>query len=305
MTFKSIDEIINNARKSTELKRIVVAGADESHTLEAVSIAKKEKIVSAILVGDSNKIKTILGDLGESYLDYEIIDCKDNHADIAIQLIREKKADVLMKGNVQTSTLIKSVLNKDNGIMKGELLSHILFVQAPTYHKIFAVTDSAIVPNPDFGQKVAILENAVDAMTSIGYEIPKVAALTAVEVVNPKMQETVDADKIKKLNQEGIIRNCIVEGPISMDLAFDREAGEIKGFSSPVVGDPDILLMPNLLSGNIAVKTMRLFGKSVVAGLVVGAKVPVVLTSRSTSAASKYMSIALGASIAEKMTVDK
>jgi phosphate butyryltransferase len=181
--------------------------------------------------------------------------------------------------------------------MKGELLSHVLFVQAPAYHKIFAVTDSAIVPNPDLNQKKAILDNAVAAMLSLGCEMPKVAVLTAVEVINPKMQETVDADELKKLNQDGKIKNCIVEGPISMDIAFDKDAGDIKGFTSPVVGDPDILLMPNLLVGNIAVKTLKIFGQSTVAGLVLGATAPIVLTSRSTSTRSKYMSIALGAAI--------
>lgn len=298
MIFKSLDEIVHGIQKCSDKKRMVVAGADESHTLEAVSIAKKEGIISAILVGDSIRINEILIDLGEDCSDYEIIHNLENPVDIAVQLIRENKADILMKGNIQTSTLIKSVLNKDTGIMKGELLSHVLFVQAPAYHKIFAVTDSAIVPNPDLNQKRAILENAVTAMLSLGYDDPKVAALTAVEVVNPKMQETVDADELKKLNQDGKIKNCIVEGPISMDLAFDKDAGKIKGFTSTVVGDPDILLMPNLLVGNVAVKTLKIFGQSTVAGLVLGATVPIVLTSRSTATRSKYMSIAMSAAIA-------
>lgn len=298
MIFKTLDEIVNSMKKCSSKKRMVVAGADEEHTLEAVSIARKEGLISAILVGDYKRITDILNKLGEDCSEYEIIHCPENPVGIAVQLIRENKADILMKGNVQTSTLIKSVLHKDTGIMKGELLSHVLFVQTPTYHKIFAVTDSAIIPNPDLNQKKAILENAVTSMMSLGCESPKVAALTAVEVVNPKMRETVDADELKKLNQDGTIKNCIVEGPISMDLAFDREAGKIKGFTSPVVGDPDILLMPNLLVGNIAVKSLKIFGQSTVAGLVIGAIAPIVLTSRSTSTRSKYMSIALGAAIA-------
>ncbi|MDF2949122.1 MAG: phosphate butyryltransferase [Sedimentibacter sp.] len=298
MIYKSLDEIVSNMQKCSDKKRMVVAGAEENHTLEAVSLARKEGLISAILVGDSERISQILIDLGEDCSEYEIIHSPENPVDIAVQLVRENKADVLMKGNVQTATLIKSVLNKDTGIMKGELLSHVLFVQAPAYHKIFAVTDSAIIPNPDLSQKKAILENAVEAMMSLGCDVPKVAALTAVEVVNPKMQETIDADELKKFNQNGKIKNCIVEGPISMDIAFDKDAGDIKGFTSPVVGDPDILLMPNLLVGNIAVKTLKIFGQSTVAGLVLGATAPIVLTSRSTSTRSKYMSIALGAAIA-------
>lgn len=298
MIFKSLDEIVNNVQKYSGKKRVVVAGADEDHTLEAVSIAKKEGIISPILVGDFKRITDILNKLGEDCSEYEIIHSPENPVDIAVQIIRENKADVLMKGNVQTATLIKSVLNKDTGIMKGELLSHVLFVQAPAYHKIFAVTDSAIIPNPDLSQKKAILENAVTAMMNLGCDNPKVAALTAVEVVNSKMQETVDAYELKKLNQDGEIKNCIVEGPISMDLAFDKDAGKIKGFTSTVVGDPDILLMPNLLVGNVTVKSLKIFGQSTVAGLVIGAIAPIVLTSRSTSTRSKYMSIALGAAIA-------
>lgn len=298
MIFKSLDEIIRSVQNNTNIKRIVVAGADEGHTLEAVSNAKKEGLVSAILVGNPERIEVILKDLGEDPAEYEIIDGGENPVDVTVQVVREKRADIMMKGNVQTATLIKSVLNKDKGILKGELLSHVLFVQAPAYHKVFAVTDSAIVPNPNLAQKKAILVNVVDAMNSLGYEEPKVAVLTAVEVVNSKMQETVDAAELKRLYEVGEIKNCIVEGPISVDLAFDKEAGAIKGFSSQVVGDPDILLMPNMLAGNIAVKTIRLFGQSTVAGLVLGATVPIVLTSRSTSAKSKYMSIALCVAIA-------
>ncbi|WP_312812826.1 phosphate acyltransferase [Sedimentibacter sp.] len=298
MIYKSLDDIVLNIKKCFAKKRMVVAGADEEHTLSAVSMAKKEGIISAVLVGDAGHIKEILNNIGEDSSEYEIIHNTENPVDIAVQLIRENKADILMKGNVQTATLIKAVLNKDTGIMKGELLSHILFVQAPAYHKIFAVTDSAIIPNPNLEQKKAILENAVTAMLSLGYDTPKAAALTAVEVVNPKMQETVDADELKKLNKDNKIKNCIVEGPISMDIAFDKEAGKIKGFTSDILGEPDILLMPNLLVGNIAVKALRIFGQSTVAGLVIGASVPIVLTSRSTSTKSKYMSIAMSAAIA-------
>lgn len=298
MTFKTLDEIIQNARKNSTRKRIAIAGADEKHTLEAVIKAKKEDLIFPVLVGNKNTIKDILKEFGENASDYEIIDADEDSAEISVKLVRENKADILMKGNVQTAALIKSVLNKETGIMKGELLSHVLFVQTPAYHKVFAVTDSAIVPSPDLNQKKAILKNTLNAMNNLGYKEPKVAVLTAVEVVNPKMQETVDAYELKKLNQSGEISNCIIEGPISMDIAFDKEAAITKGFDSPVSGDPDIVLMPNLLAGNIAVKTIRLFGQSIVAGLVLGASVPIVLTSRSTSTEGKYMSIALSAAVA-------
>ncbi|HHZ03013.1 MAG TPA: phosphate butyryltransferase [Tissierellia bacterium] len=235
-----------------------------------------------------------------AFPEYEIIEAAYNPVDIAVKIVHDGRADILMKGNVQTGALIKSVLNKDYGIMKGKLLSHVLFVESPVFHKVFLVTDSAIVTNPDLLHKKAILESAVYALNSIGYKKPKVAVLTAVENVNPKMQETVDAAELKRLNDLGEIKNCIVEGPISTDLALDKEASKIKGFSSPVAGDPDILLMPNLVAGNIAVKIIRLLGQSTVAGLVLGAKAPIVLTSRSTSAKSKFLSIALSVAIANK-----
>lgn len=301
MSYKSIGEIIENLRKDSKKKRLVVAGADEVHTLEAIVKAKKEDLIHPILVGDKSKIIEILGELGEGIQGYEVIDNTEDPIQYSVKLIQEKKADILMKGNVQTSTLIKSVLNKEYGIMNGELLSHVLFVQTPAYHKVFAVTDSAIVPNPDITQKKAILNNTLEAMHNLGYDNPKVAVITAVEVVNPKMQETLDAAEMVSLNQNGEIADCVIEGPISMDIAFDTEAAATKGFESVVSGDPDILLMPNLLAANIAVKTMRLFGKSTVAGIVLGAKVPIVLTSRSTSTLGKYMSIALSAAVSKEI----
>lgn len=301
MSYKSLDEIIENLRKDSKKKRLVVAGADEGHTLEAIVKAKRENLIQPILVGDKSKIIEILKELGEESQGYEMIDNTEDPIQYSVKLIQDKKAEILMKGNVQTSTLIKCVLNKEYGVMNGELLSHVLFVQAPEYHKVFAVTDSAIVPNPDINQKKAILNNTLKAMHNLGYENPKVAVITAVEVVNPKMQETLDAAEIVNLNQSGEITNCVIEGPISMDIAFDVEAAATKGFESVVSGDPDVLLMPNLLAANIAVKTMRLFGKSTVAGIVLGAKVPIVLTSRSTSTLGKYMSIALSAAVSKEI----
>jgi len=298
MNYQTIEEIIKKAQTASKPKILAVAGAGEEHTLEAVLKAERDGIVRAILIGNVIAIKEILKKYDANVSDYEIVDGSENPADIAVQLVREEKADILMKGNVQTGDLIRPILNKERGIMKGELLSHVLFVQAPAYKKIFLVTDSAIVPNPDLKQKIAILQNAVNTMNALGYIKPKVAVLAAVEVVNPKMQETVDADEIKRICEETGTPDCIVAGPISMDIAFDAEAGGIKGFDSPVAGNPDILLMPNLLTGNIAVKTLRVFGQSTIAGLVVGASSSIVLTSRSTSAMGKYQSIALGAAIA-------
>lgn len=297
MVYKNLQEIILSAKTGDDRKRLVVACAEDSHTIEAVVKAKNDGLIIPILTGDAEKIEDIFAELGIDSEGIEIVDAKDNPIETAIRYIRENKADFMMKGTVQTADLLKAVLNKEDGLMEGKTLSHILFEELPGYHKIFAVTDSAIVTSPDLEKKTAILENAVKAMRNLGYENPKIAVLTAVENVNPKMQETVDAAELKKLAESGAFGECTIEGPISTDLAFDKEAGQIKGFTSSVCGDPDILLMPNVLAGNIAVKLLKVFGASKSAGIVLGAQVPIVLTSRSSSVESKNISIALGAAM--------
>lgn len=297
MIYKNLQEIILSAKTGDDKKRLVVACAEDSHTIEAVVKAKNDGLIMPILTGDAEKIENIFAELGISTEGVEIVEAKDNPIKTAIRYIRENKADFMMKGTVQTADLLKAVLNKEEGLMEGKTLSHILFEELQGYHKIFAVTDSAIVTSPDLEKKTAILDNAVKAMRKLGYENPKVAILTAVENVNPKMQETVDAAELKKMAEGGVFGDCIVEGPISTDLAFDKEAGQIKGFTSSVCGDPDILFMPNVLAGNIAVKLLKVFGSSKSAGIVLGAQVPIVLTSRSSSVESKNISIALGAAM--------
>lgn len=297
MIYKNLQEIILSAKTGDDRKRLVVACAEDSHTIEAVVKAKNDGLIVPILTGDREKIEGIFAELGIDSEGIEIVDAKDNPIETAIRYIRENKADFMMKGTVQTADLLKAVLNKEEGLMEGKTLSHILFEELQGYHKIFAVTDSAIVTSPDLEKKTAILDNAVKAMRNLGYENPKVAILTAVENVNPKMQETVDAAELKKMAENGAFGECTVEGPISTDLAFDKEAGQIKGFTSSVCGDPDILFMPNVLAGNIAVKLLKVFGASKSAGIVLGAQVPIVLTSRSSSVESKNISIALGAAM--------
>lgn len=297
MIYKNLQEIILSAKTGNDKKRLVVACAEDTHTIEAVVKAKNDGLIVPILTGDAAKIENIFAKLGIATEGIEIVEAKDNPIEAAIKYIHENKADFMMKGTVQTADLLKAVLNKEEGLMEGKTLSHILFEELPGYHKIFAVTDSAIVTNPDLEKKTAIMENAIKAMRNLGYENPKVAVLTAVENVNPKMQETVDAAELKKMAEDGAFGECTIEGPISTDLAFDKEAGEIKGFTSSVCGDPDILFMPNVLAGNIAVKLLKVFGASKSAGIVLGAQVPIVLTSRSSSVESKNISIALGAAM--------
>jgi phosphate butyryltransferase len=174
-------------------------------------------------------------------------------------------------------------------------MSHVSIQEVPSYHKLLITTDGGMMMYPDLEQKKKIIENAVEVLHSLGYENPKVAVLAAVETVNPKMPESVDAGKLKEMNQNGEITGCIVEGPISYDIAMNKESGEIKGFVSPVAGDPDILIVPNITCGNILGKCLVYSAGAKMAGFIVGAKVPIVLTSRGSSSEEKYLSLVLSA----------
>lgn len=201
-----------------------------------------------------------------------------------------------MKGKIQTADLLRAVVNKENGLRTGKVMSHIVIHEIPTYHKLLAVTDGGMMMYPNLDEKKQIIENAVSTFLALGYENPKVAVLAAVETVNPKMQESVDADMLKKMNIKGEIKNCIVEGPISYDLTMSKESASIKGFVSPVTGEADIIVVPNITVGNILGKSLVYSAGAKMAGFIVGAKVPIVLTSRGSTSEEKYLSLALSAS---------
>jgi phosphate butyryltransferase len=281
--------------------RVAVVVAQDEHTLISIAKAKKDNLITPILIGNENEIKMILDGINESYSDYEII--KANHIEDclkkAIELVHAGEADVIMKGKLDTRQLMKAIVNKENHLSKGRLISLIGFYETDKYHKLFAVSDMGINTYPDLKAKKDILINAVEVLHALGIENPKIAVLAAVEKVNPKMPETVDADELKKMNLSDEIKDCIVEGPISFDLATSKEAAEIKGYDSPVAGDADLLLVPDIVSGNILVKCLTGFAGAQTAGLVIGAKIPIILTSRSAEASDKYNSIALAAYIAK------
>lgn len=202
-----------------------------------------------------------------------------------------------MKGRISTGDLLKGILSDESGLRKYGLMSHVSIQEVPGYHKLIFLTDSGMCINPDLEQKKQILINVLDFMRRLGYEKPAVAALCAIETVNPNMSETLDAHELKRMVDEGIIENCVFEGPISYDVAMQPEAARIKGFNSPYPGDFDVFLVPNLLAGNLLGKSLvyTLHGK--MAGLILGAKVPIVLTSRSSTAEEKYNSLAIAASV--------
>ncbi len=297
MDFNNFAELADLVRQMPQKSKIAVAAAEDEHTLQAIAAAVNEGIADAVLIGDETRIGEILAKLGENREEYEIIRAGDvdECLETAIGLIHEGRANALMKGKMGTAEIMRAVFKKDNGLIKGGLVSLVGIYDCPNYHKLFAVSDVAINTHPDLDGKKAILENAVDLLHSLGVENPKVGVLCAVETVSPKMQETLDANALKEMNQKGEITGCIVEGPISFDLAMVPEAAAIKGFDSPVAGDADLLIAPDLCCGNTLVKAMTELGGTSVAGTIVGARVPIILLSRSASAQDKLNGIALAA----------
>ncbi len=298
MELKQLNDLIDIA-KSKETRRLAVAAAADKAVLKAVKDATENSIIIPVLVGNTAEIEKIAEEIGFNVGNYDIYNEPDpaNASRKAVSLIREKKADILMKGLVSTAPLLKAVLNKEEGLRKGSTLSHFALIESPNYHKLFGVTDAAMNIAPEFHEKVDILNNAVDVFHGLGKENPKVAVLGPLEVVNPKIDSTAHAAMLSKMNNRGQIKNCLVDGPLAMDNAVSKEAAEHKGIYSEVAGDADILMTPELNSGNILYKTLMFMGGCTSAAVIMGAKVPVVLTSRADTEKSKMMSIALAAAM--------
>ena len=293
MVYTSIDELLEKVKAEHRTKNLAVVSAADEHVLQAVCRAEKEGIINPLLFGDKVKIQNILSMLNEHVDDEKIIDAPDSDeaARLAVKAVVDGKADFLMKGLLNTSNMLKAVLNKECGLRTGSTVSHISINESKNYKKLFIVTDAGINIEPNLTAKRDIIMNAANALKAMGYGEVKVAVLAALEKVNPKMQTTVDAAELKAMCERGEIPGCVVEGPISMDLAMDSEAAAIKGFQSPVTGDADIFVVPNLDCGNILNKSLRYFAKNKQIGIVLGAKVPIALTSRGATAESKYLSI--------------
>ncbi len=294
---KNFDEMIALLKSRPETKRVVLAAAQDDHSLKAIYRAKGEGLVIPVLVGDKAKIEAILAQLGESIEPENLYDVPDVEAAAAkaVELIREGKADFLMKGKLETAQLLRAVVNRETGLRTGRTMSHVTLFSVPTYHKLLAATDGGMLLAPDLEQKKQLIQNAVELLHNIGYQSPKVAVLAAAETVNPKMRDSLDGAELKAMNQRGEITGCIIEGPISMDLSLVKEKAEIKGYQSPVAGDADLLVVPDITCGNVMGKTMIELAGATMAGLVLGAKVPIILTSRASSSEEKHLSICLAA----------
>ena len=285
--------------KSKTTRRIAVAAAADHAVLQAIKSTMNDDIVNPILVGDKTKIESICKEIDLDLTNVEIIDIPNPvQASVkAVSIVREGKAEILMKGLVSTGPLLKAVLDKENGLRKGGTLSHVAFFESPYYHKLLCVTDAAMNVEPEFNDKVAILKNAVEAFHKLGIKEPKVAVIGAVETVNPKMEPSTHAALLTMMNKRGQLNGCIVDGPLALDNAVSKEAAEHKGIESDVAGEVDIILTPDIYSGNIFYKSLNFLGGSSSAAVIMGARVPIVLTSRSDTEKSKMLSIALAAAM--------
>lgn len=294
----SFDQLISIV-KNKERKKLAIASAEGEEIIEAVKQATEEKIISAVLIGDQAKIERLCKKKSLDLNKVEIINVPDPNltTKVAVETVKQENAEILMKGKVGTSTLLKTVLDKESGLRTGALLSHVAVMEVATYPKLMMVTDGGMNIKPDIKQKANILNNAVEVAKKLGVEKPKVACLAAVELVNPDMQETVDAAGLVKMAERGDIKDMIIDGPIAFDVAINLEAARMKGIVSPVAGDTDIFLVPDIAAGNIFVKSLIYLADAKVGGVVVGAGAPIVLLSRSDSAAMKLYSMALGAAI--------
>lgn len=303
MKIQRISDIYEVLKNNTHKKRIAVAFANDSHSIEAVYQAVKLGLVEAVLIGDREEITKVCQAEGYDMSVFEIVhEMSDvSGAQKAVEMAREGEVDVIMKGLVSTDKYMRAILNKEKGLVTANtILSHVVVMESPAYHKLLVVSDVAVIPLPDLNQKIAMIKYVTLTAKALGIECPKVALIAPTEQVLPKIQSTVDAAILSKMAERKQICAChVVDGPMALDVAIDKEAAEIKKVRSVVAGDADCLVFPNLESGNVFYKANTKLCKSEQGAIMVGAKVPSVLSSRGDSVQTKLNSIALAALLAE------
>jgi phosphate butyryltransferase len=300
MRINTLDDLLR-AVKDRPRKRLVVAWANDAHTLEAVNAAVKAGLVDAILVGDEGIMTKTLDELGFSALRFRKVHASTDveAAAKAVALMRSGEGDILMKGMLSTDNYMRAILHKEQGLMDpGAILSHVSVMEHPRHPKLMIIGDVAVIPEPELKEKVAILGYLVKTAQALGIDQPKVAVLAASEQVLPKMRSSVEAALLSKMAERGQIKGALVDGPLALDGALDLESARIKGLTGPVAGDADCLLFPNIEAGNVFYKTGTKLGGAEIAALVMGARVPCVLSSRGDTARTKLCSIALAALLA-------
>lgn len=298
MMITKMSQLVDLA-KAKKKRKIAVAAAGDYDVLEALKNAEKYNIVEPILVGIQSKIESISKEIGYDISKHDIIDVEDRYeASLhATQLIRDGQADLLMKGLVSTGILLKAVVNKEHGLRTGSIISHVAIFETPNYHKLLGITDAAMNVGPSFEDKIGIINNAVKVFHLLGEPNPKVAVCGAVETVNQRMESTMHAATLSMMNKRDQIRGCIIDGPLALDNAISKKAAQVKNIHSDVAGDVDIVVAPDINGANFLYKSLIFLGGANAAAVIMGAKVPIVLTSRADSEKIKFSSIALAAAI--------
>ena len=291
---KSFDELLTKVKEMPP-KRVVIPGADTKASLFAATLAKMENIADFLLIGDENKIRSLLQQVESSMLDaFEILHEPDldKAVKLAVKSIHQKKADIILKGKTATSQLLRGVLDKQEGLQTGSILSDVFVFEGK--ERLTLMSDGGIILYPGIKEKVSLINNAVAVAHALGNPNPNVALRCAVEVSNPKRPSTMDAVILAQIKKRGQIKGCSVDGPFALDNAISEEAARIKGITSPVAGKADILIMPNIEAGNIFGKSLTYYAGFQTAHVVMGAKAPILITSRADNAWAKLYSIALG-----------
>jgi phosphotransacetylase len=288
------------------IKRIVVAGANDEHTLDAAFKAQKKGYTTPVLVGDKDKILNLIKKLNFANEPYKIVHCdnEQNPSSVAVKLIHENKGDFILKGKIQTGNFLKPILDKNTGLNSNNFITHFGLMQLKGYHKLLAMSDSAVIPHPTLENKIKIAKEGINTLNKLGYKNPVVAALCAVEKVNTKMPETIDAFKLHDISKRGDLGKGFVLGPISYDLATQKESAEIKGYKSEYSGNVDMLLVPDMVTGNIMSKIWNADENNLLAGCLIGTDIPIGLTSRSASMNEKLTSILLCSLLCNKKQIN-
>ena len=296
MEIRTLDEIAQKVKNNR--KRLVVAGGNAPTVIQSITKSVNEGIIEATMVGDKEEIIKLSKEKGIDSTMWAIIDEKEpaKIAAKSVELIKSGKADILMKGFISSADYSRAILNKKCGLVEdGGLLTHVTVIHAPSYHKLLIVSDVAILIQPDLSQKVTMLKFCAEIAHKLGIEIPKAGIISCVEKPSFKIDSTVEASMIKKMAKRGRIKGVDVDGPLAIDLAISKRCAEEKKFESSVAGDCDILIFPNICTGNVFFKTLTNLANAKIAAIVVGASVPCILTSRADTEESKYFSIALAA----------
>lgn len=302
MAIQKIDDIYEALKANAQKKRLVVAYANDSHSIEAVNKAVEMGIVEATLCGDENEIKKVCAEHGFDISRFTIIhEPVDTLAAArAVEMVRNKEVDFIMKGLVSTDKYMRAILNKERGLLPPKAtLSHVAVMECPNYHKLLIASDAAIIPAPDMDQKLAIVRYVTQTANALGIKRPKVAMISATEQVLSKVPSTTEAAIIAKMGERGQLGNIDIDGPLALDVAIDKEAAEIKKIMSPVAGDADCLVFPNIEAGNVFYKTNTKLANARQGAILVGATAPSVLSSRGDSVDAKLNSIALAALFAK------